>query len=104
MDYYGVELSEALRPGVYDPDKLWALAGLLPMESRTITAINRYPHRWGVRDYILADLIDATNQTTRAAMQTKKPPKIPRYNRPKPKREKPISVAEFTKRMGWHAS
>lgn len=99
-EYYGLSLPHLLRSGEYTPDYILGLALQLPVGSRVVASLQDQDDRWSRSDYILADIFDAINQTTRAALQTKRPPKIPRYTRPQKVRRSAATVSQALKAMG----
>lgn len=85
LRYYDVDLTEVIRGNGPAPLLVMALVRGLPDTSTTIGLVHGgYKHvGWGQDRHMLADLIDAIQQNTRATGNFKSPPKIKPYPRPK---------------------
>jgi hypothetical protein len=100
LQYCGVNLVVALKPGSgFSPRQLLALIHQLPVESRTVAAIQGGPEfrSWTPDTYLLAAVIDAVRENTWAfvSANSKKKPKPPEpVKRPgKAKKKKTNSFA-----------
>ncbi|MDA3643779.1 hypothetical protein OU416_06905 [Saccharopolyspora indica] len=92
QQYYGLDLAQVIRPGSgYSPIRVLYLIRQLPLESRTYAEIRGGAQfvGWGQDRYLLANVIDAIQQTTYAvvAANSKRKPKAPKpVERPSNKR------------------
>ena len=72
------------------PSLVLSLVQALPDDSLTAALMQggREHFGWGLDRHLLASLYDATNQTTVAAGNWKKPPRFPAWPRPETKKTK----------------
>lgn len=81
QSFYGVDLVKAMKEGMA-PSQIVVLIRQLPMESRTIAGLRGGEEfvGWGMDRYMMAQLLDSTNNTAYAVVSanSKRKPKAPK--------------------------